>query len=390
MHNSIQDMSEMLTYRRPHRSKTERKFIQRFITPLGVIHDKYGNRYKRIGEAPIMYSCHTDTVHRDGGIQDIAVNKATFKLSRKSKSNCLGADNGAGVWLMREMILAEKPGLYVFHRGEECGGLGSKFLTKNTPELVKDIQAAIAFDRRNTKSIITRQFGGRCCSDEFADSLAEQLKLGHKKDTGGSFTDTANYTDLIPECTNVSVGYDHEHSWLETLDMNYLIELRQSMLEYDWEKLVIKRKAGEKETYTYKDYRKGWDWWAKDENETWSEYYNKKRGKGSYDYDKGSNVLTYTPPEHRKPVGFLSDETILDRQGDLLPDGHELGDESLAEYTKSEKSPEDRSMMIRMIKNNPLLIANFLEDYGIGVDEVADFLHQAGGLVPWQMYGASK
>ncbi len=151
MRNHVEDMFEMLRRRRPHRSKTERHFIRQFISPLGVECDKYGNRYKRIGHAPIMYSAHTDSVHRMGGLQRIAIKGMSFELPSKSESNCLGADNAAGVWMLREMILAKKPGLYVFHRGEECGGLGSRWLSKNRPDLTKHIKAAIAFDRRGTK-----------------------------------------------------------------------------------------------------------------------------------------------------------------------------------------------------------------------------------------------
>ena len=36
-----------------------------------------------------------------------------------------------------------------------------------------------------------------------------------KTDTGGSFTDTANYTDIIPECTNLSCGYYNAHTQSE-------------------------------------------------------------------------------------------------------------------------------------------------------------------------------
>ncbi len=408
--NSCEAMAAMLQYRRPHKSKTERRFIQRFLTPLGVIHDRFGNRYKRIGTAPIMYSSHTDSVHREKGLQDIAISKNTFKLARHSKSNCLGADNGAGVWLMREMILANKPGLYIFHRGEEVGCLGSKFITKHTPELVDGIQAAIAFDRRNTKSIITHMWNGRCCSEAFSESLAKELNLGHTSDSGGTVTDTGQYTGLIPECTNVSVGFQSEHSSSETLDMNYLIELRQSMLEYDWEKLVIKRKAGEYEPRTYhyaptvqddtNPFKLGrrwnyttniWEVWHK-EWETWIPAPD-GTGKGRWEYNKKTNKLTH------KPAGFLSDMRPKKEQGELLPDGYELGEEAkpgrslikpqrkltLVESDMDTTDQFEQAHIIKMVRDNPDLVATLLGDYGVSADELADFLHLNNGIIPYQM-----
>src|SRR5215207_8746363 len=61
---SLETLHEMLTYRRPASSKTEEQFIERYIRPLGVATDGAGNLHKRIGNADILWSCHTDTVHR--------------------------------------------------------------------------------------------------------------------------------------------------------------------------------------------------------------------------------------------------------------------------------------------------------------------------------------
>jgi hypothetical protein len=172
---------EMLSYRRPGGSKTERKFIRRYLAPLSMQIDQYGNHIKRIGDAPILWSCHTDTVHKFGGRQHTKI-QSNIVSANDAQSNCLGADCTAGVWLMTEMIRANIPGLYVFHREEESGGMGSNWLLKNTPELLEGIKYAIAFDRRGNKSVITHQFGGRCCSDAFAASLANAIGMEHVHD----------------------------------------------------------------------------------------------------------------------------------------------------------------------------------------------------------------
>ena len=250
--NDLSTIVEMLTYRRPASSKTERAFIQDFIKPLGVSTDPAGNLIKRVGDAPILWSCHTDTVHKTAGRQQVLFQDG-IAYTADAGSNCLGADDTAGVWLMAEMIKANVPGLYIFHRAEEIGGIGSRFIAKERPFILEGIEAAIALDRRGTGSVITHQ-GVRCCSDTFASSLAYGLGMDHRLDTRGIFTDTANYMDIIPECTNLSVGYAGEHTQDETLDADYLISLRDALVSLDTNQLVIERNPAEPESAT-------WDCW---------------------------------------------------------------------------------------------------------------------------------
>lgn len=224
------ELIDILSFRRLSRSKTEESFISRFIAPLGAQPDSFGNYVLRIGTAPVLYSSHTDSVHRAGGRQAVRVRDGIATLAKESKSNCLGADNGVGVWIMREMIKANRPGLYIFHRDEETGGHGSAHIAKHSPELLQGIDAAIAFDRRGTGSIITHQSGLRTASDSFAHSLAAQIGHWYMPDTGGSFTDTANYADIIPECSNVSAGFADEHSTRESLDLDHAETLCAAMI----------------------------------------------------------------------------------------------------------------------------------------------------------------
>ena len=233
----------MLRYRRPAGSKTEKAFIREFLEPLGVERDAYGNLHKRIGDAPVLWSCHTDTVHSQGGMQRLEVEGNIVKAG--GASNCLGADCTTGVWLMTEMILADVPGLYIFHREEEMGGGGSDFIARKTPGLLAGIHYAIAFDRMGTSSIITHQAGGRCCSDAFAVSLSDGLGLGMHLDDGGTFTDTANYVDLVGECTNISVGYKNQHRATETQDIAFALSLRDALLGLDVQSLRYARQPGE-------------------------------------------------------------------------------------------------------------------------------------------------
>ncbi len=236
------DLVEMLTYARPAWSATEESFIARFIDSVpGMASDSFGNRYIAIGAAPVtLWSSHTDSVHRTEGRQEL-IRTHGHVIMRKDGKQCLGADCATGVWLMLEMIAASIPGLYVFHRDEESGGRGSRFIATKTPHMLDGIRHAIAFDRKGESSVITHQSGGRCCSDTFANALANALGEGWKGDDGGTFTDTANYVDLVPECTNVSVGYRAQHTGNETQSMPFALALRDTLISRDWSDLPCER-----------------------------------------------------------------------------------------------------------------------------------------------------
>lgn len=241
MAQDLETLITMHTYRRPMGSDSEAEFRRRFILPLGAVSDKFGNLMLTVGEEKptILWSAHTDSVHQDGGTQKIHLDGNFIRLHQTSKSSCLGADDAAGCWILMQMIEAKVPGLYIFHYGEERGGVGSRAIADKTPEVLDGIQAAIAFDRRGTNSVITHQ-GSRTCSDAFGRSMMAQLK-DYRLDEGGTFTDTKVYRELVPECTNLSVGYYSEHSPSERLDVDHLVRLRDQMIRIDPTRFVIER-----------------------------------------------------------------------------------------------------------------------------------------------------
>ena len=58
-------LTQILSWRRPHNTDAEGEFINRYIDALDTETDDFGNRFIRIGTAPLLYSCHLDTVHRE-------------------------------------------------------------------------------------------------------------------------------------------------------------------------------------------------------------------------------------------------------------------------------------------------------------------------------------
>lgn len=239
-------LATMLTYRRVPNMLGEELFIQDFIACVpGMLQDEFGNLFINVGDSETVFSCHTDTVHRDAKdiahtpIQVVQMDSSMTRIFKDAGTGCLGADDGAGIFVMLEMIAANVPGLYIFHREEECGGNGSTYISKD-PEwrtILSTYKRAIAFDRRGTQSVITHQAFERGCSDVFANALCTALGMNHVPDDSGTFTDTANYFSLIPECTNLSVGYENEHSDKEYVDVAYVLRLAEACCSVEWDKL---------------------------------------------------------------------------------------------------------------------------------------------------------
>lgn len=280
---------ELLSYKRPADSAGEQEFIQRYIDVIpGMACDAYGNRFIKIGRNPsTMFTSHTDTVHKTSGRQKVWVDDTLDEafINPRSKHNCLGADDAAGVFIMLQMIAAQTPGLYVFHRAEEIGGLGSSHIASTYVSLfyddgyynnddkrhiLDDIRACVSFDRRGTDEVITHQGGERCCSDNFAVMLAAELGHRYRASPDGVFTDSANYTHIIPECTNIGVGYECEHTQAERVNIGHVLWLAKRCTELSWSWLPIERDPDTREYLEWQSYGGYDDGYYNDETDiTW-------------------------------------------------------------------------------------------------------------------------
>ena len=209
---------------------------------------------RSLGSHKTLFVAHVDTVHKE-----VAPNKFTKTPTHwRADGAPLGADDGAGCAMLMHMMCAGVPAYYVFTQGEERGGIGALHLSDNYPQLLSEFDRAIAFDRRGIDSIITDQAYGRCCSDSFAQHLSDELNLAdatfmYSPDPTGVYTDTAEFVHLIPECTNISVGYDREHSTEESLDVLHFYALSKAVLKVKWDQLPTEREPGvyEQESKSY-------------------------------------------------------------------------------------------------------------------------------------------
>lgn len=236
---------------------TEQEIYELLNSDLNI--DEFGNYFLKIGYSDVMFTSHIDT-------SSIKLTKITHDISddiiKTDGKSILGADDKAGVTIMLYMIENKIPGLYYFFIGEETGCIGSKKVSdKFKDEKRSDINKVISFDRRGVDSIITFQSGRRCCSDKFGESLLLELNniestFNYKVDPTGSITDSAKFTDLYPECTNISVGYQNEHTYFESQDINHLEKLAKACLLVKWNDLPVERNPTKIEyrSYDYDDY----------------------------------------------------------------------------------------------------------------------------------------
>ena len=271
----------MLKSVRPAGGVGEKAYIERMLssirrmgyTPIidGVGNIIVNNLPTDKTKSAVMFASHTDSVHRvdsPDGTQQLAFksdDQTVIGLASQSKQplgftpNCLGADCATGNYIMLRLLQANAKGLYCFFRQEEVGGIGSEFFL-NDPQNEKywdKLTHCISFDRKGYTSIITEQWGGQCASDEFALDLADVIAQAdvNKRldkfvaDPTGSFTDSANFTDVISECTNLSVGYFNQHTASETQDLQFADDLCDALCRIDWTTLNSYRDP--KETVVY-------------------------------------------------------------------------------------------------------------------------------------------
>lgn len=236
---------DLVAYKRPEGSIYQKKFCNRFLKPIFGNPDIHGNYTKIILDdskhPTVAFMAHHDTVHKTTGKQNVVVDGDFFRIADE---NCLGADCTTGIYIILKMIEAKVPGVYVIHAAEEIGCLGSRTLVKDQPDWLFKVNAAISLDRKGYDNVITHQLGMRTCSDAFARSLAEVLDGDFKPDPSGVYTDSNEYVDFIPECTNLSVGYFAQHTKAECQDNVFMEQLVDSMIKADWSQLTIERVAG--------------------------------------------------------------------------------------------------------------------------------------------------
>ena len=274
----------------------------------GLTEDEFGNLFIKIGESDVMFTSHLDTATSALTTVNHVFEDNIIKTDGKS---ILGADDKAGVTVMLYMIEQNVPGLYYFFLGEEVGCVGSKKLAgKLKTEKIEGINKVVSFDRRGTTSVITYQSSQRCASDEFGKALCEELNKAdetfkYENDPTGVLTDSVQFIKIYPECTNISVGYQSEHTFRESQDIEHLEKLAKACCKVDWNGLPVKRDPSKTEYRSYGGY--GGYYGRSYGYDDWDDYYGGSRSRWS-GWSRGSGLNSTTKPVKNEKV-YLHDKT---------------------------------------------------------------------------------
>jgi len=241
--NFLDEFLKLTAYTTPFKQESDLEDYLNSKIP-GLMKDAIGNYHKIIGDSETLFTCHLDNYCRD---KRAVTHVIEDNIICTDGLTILGADNKAGVLVLIYLISNNVPGHYCFFIGEEpieSGGLYGSTLFAKYYKDIKKFKRAIAFDRKATGSIITRQMAQTCCSNDFALALCKEFNdygLWMEPDETGYYTDTAAFLELIPECTNISVGVYDEHSTEESIDIEYLETIAKTAVLIDWEYLPTHR-----------------------------------------------------------------------------------------------------------------------------------------------------
>ena len=355
-------LARALSVKRPHNTVAVSDFTEWLFNALPAelksftSVDGAGNLHidNRIQGSRTLFIAHVDTVHKETGANKIRKTAGMWYADGAP----LGADDGAGVAMLMHMMHSGVKGYYIFSQGEECGGIGAKFLEKNHADLLAQFDRAIAFDRRGTDNIISHQGWSRCASDTFCQALADELNaydenLMYSPDDTGVYTDTAEFTDIIPECTNISVGYDHEHSQQECLNIHHYELLSQAVLQVQWDKLPVDRDPTVPEYKSYGKYDIGLTgWWTKYDSKAYDDHTIYIDEFGSANKQIDSKYFG-----HLHDDDYWETEDLLDAIDDALDERYDF----LLELISEAVYPEDPLIAVRFL-NRRLLTNELLQE----------------------------
>lgn len=227
---------------------SEAKFAARLVAYASTLAtldfiDEAGNISFVTSPSETIFAAHLDTVC--SGDADVPNTLITSGNLVTAENHQLGADDGAGIYLLLELMRNKVPGRFIFTRGEEVSGTGASYLADNFD--FSPYKRSICFDRAGTSEIITVQGGERLASSEFAEALSvafQEQDLLYVESENGVFTDNALWGDKVAESVNLSAGYFAQHGPNEFLDLTHLEALAAAVIKIDWEALPTCREPG--------------------------------------------------------------------------------------------------------------------------------------------------
>ena len=238
------------------------------------------------GDAPILLVAHLDTVFNPQPTN-------IFYDTRKNvmwSSEGLGADDRAGVFAILQIIQSGLRPSVLFLMGEESGGIGVSAFVKAHSKPTDNFKYIVELDRRGSNDCVFYN----CDNIEFEEYV----------ESFGFVTNFGTFTDISILCpvwkiagVNLSVGYENEHSYRETLYISALLDTIKKV------KTMIQQ-INESNSFEYVEYFKSYNKFTfPSENDDYFDFKVKCKSCGKYfsDFDvfpvKGLNdsIVYYCP-----------------------------------------------------------------------------------------------
>ena len=162
-----------------------------------------------IGDIPVALVAHLDTVFRASPENIYYDQQKNVMWSPEG----LGADDRAGVFAIVKIIQQGYHPHIILTTDEEMGALGAKQLVSNLKQPFADMKYIIQLDRRGTNDCVFYN----CYNEDFIEYVESFGFI----EAFGSFSDIS---EICPKWgiagVNLSIGYQNEHSYTETLHIN--------------------------------------------------------------------------------------------------------------------------------------------------------------------------
>ena len=163
------------------------------------------------GDIPIALVAHMDTVFKDPPVEIFFDPRHNAMISPDG----LGADDRAGVFAIIQIIRSGLRPHVIFTTDEEMGGIGASVLSSQDCPF-KDLRYLIELDRRGAQDCVFYD----CDNEKFVDYV----------ESFGFTWNWGTFSDISFLCpnwkiagVNLSVGYQHEHTFTEILYVGHLL-----------------------------------------------------------------------------------------------------------------------------------------------------------------------
>lgn len=230
----------ILRYNRANPKSFIEEVLMPFLDELGLDYDvdAHYNVYIVNGESPKdLYIAHADTCDSEDTpmFKELEVVSSIVALPSNTEHKCLGADDGAGVYILMKLLEAGIEGHYLFTTGEERGLIGMSYWVSQSHNIdtLVGVENCYEFDRQGTEELIVFQSGKLMADLHWAFKLSEELGaygLDMYPSSKGVYTDNFLLEGIVPNVVNIAVGYSQQHSKYESLDTRHVENLLRAWI----------------------------------------------------------------------------------------------------------------------------------------------------------------